>query len=453
MLKCVNHPEKDAKFQCTVCYKLCCDECLITVEGIPCCQKCIAENMKGKVKEAHPVTVKLMQPEPSPPQPYIPAEMYKPRVFTISQPVEQTQEQECRQPVQPQAQEYYNPPPVQLSQPCTYQPDKNKPDYNRYAGIMLVCSGILGLISPVLVTAFFGPYIIPFTNKIYPNACEWISLGFGASFAFSTLGIIGGLLALKRRFFFAVLLFGFLSMLSWGLFAGTLLSLFAAILVFSDYGKYDELARKRKISLKCKKRIQHRLVVKSVKVVAVCALVIIPVFSTIIYTGVQPGSNSKLFFDGNLYFSRDDLSASQTRVKVTGYLANMGISDSGPVRVVAFLRDANGISEGKTDINVGTIKSHKTVEIDLSVILYDSTSYSVDLLIFENSQRVNIAHGYVVIAQKYADVTPKHTEAAPAMSGDSSIFGGLFMLILIAGIIVFVILILVAVSRKADRRY
>jgi hypothetical protein len=244
-------------------------------------------------------------------------------------------------------------------------------------------------------------------------------------------------------------MFGILSVFAWGFYISTALSALAILLVLLDHNQYKDFWPGQVPDTGTDKKRRRRMFRRIAKVTIVSAVILLPIFSVFIYTGVQPGTNSRLIFDGSLYFKRNDLSATATQVTVTAYLSNKGISDSGPVKVIIYLRDSSGISEGKTQANTGVILSHKTKELVASATLSNAITYTVDLLIFESDQKVSTARGSVNIVEKHAEATPSQPDvlkstAAPSMgAADSTSFVTLIMI----GVVVLIFIILV-IARK-----
>lgn len=131
---------------------------------------------------------------------------------------------------------------------------------------------------------------------------------------------------------------------------------------------------------------------KNIRILLIVVLIIVPTYIAFIYVSLTPGVNSDLHFEDKMYYSKK-VSNDVTTITITAYITNEGISDSGDIRLKVFVKDQEDISQSVGEKDIGVIPSHKTEEVEIDVVVPDSTRYDVDALLFEDDQRVVTGRG------------------------------------------------------------
>lgn len=131
---------------------------------------------------------------------------------------------------------------------------------------------------------------------------------------------------------------------------------------------------------------------KTMKILLLIILIMIPVYIIFIYASLSPGVNSYVHFEDKMYYSKK-VQNNVTTITITSYITNEGLSDSGDIRLKIFVEDQKGISQEEGVKEVGSIPSHKTKEVQIDVVVKESESYSVDALMFEDDKRIVSSEG------------------------------------------------------------
>jgi hypothetical protein len=131
---------------------------------------------------------------------------------------------------------------------------------------------------------------------------------------------------------------------------------------------------------------------KTIKIILLIILIMIPIYAIFIYASLSPGVNSYVHFEDKMYYSKK-VDNNITTITITSYITNDGISDSGDIRVKIFVEDKQGISHSEAEKEIGSIASHKTKEVLIDVVVSESESYNVDALMFEDDERIVSSEG------------------------------------------------------------
>jgi len=133
---------------------------------------------------------------------------------------------------------------------------------------------------------------------------------------------------------------------------------------------------------------------KTLRILIAIVVIILPVYAVYIYASLQPGANSFVHFEEEMYYSKNKSSTNVTTITITSYVTNEGISDSGEIKIKMFIEDRDGLSKSEAEKTIDSIPAKTTEEIHLDVIVEDSESYDVDTLLFENDKRIISSEGY-----------------------------------------------------------
>lgn len=132
---------------------------------------------------------------------------------------------------------------------------------------------------------------------------------------------------------------------------------------------------------------------KSVERPLKLALIILVVMGIIygIFMGVNflPGKGSHVILEDKVYFEVID----NTILRITTYVTNDGLTDSGHVKLTAFVKDSAGLSQSKCDEEVGVIPSETTREVVLTTTVPLGRDYSIDILVFESGKKLELGTG------------------------------------------------------------
>jgi len=131
---------------------------------------------------------------------------------------------------------------------------------------------------------------------------------------------------------------------------------------------------------------------KTMKILLLIILIMIPVYIIFIYASLSPGVNSYVHFEDKMYYSKK-VQNNVTTITITSYITNEGLSDSGDIRLKIFVEDQQGISQKEAEKEVGSITSHKTKEVQMNVVVKESERYNVDALLFEDDKRIVSSEG------------------------------------------------------------
>ncbi len=131
---------------------------------------------------------------------------------------------------------------------------------------------------------------------------------------------------------------------------------------------------------------------KNVKIILFILIIMILIYIVFIYVSLSPGVNSNVHFEDKMYYTKN-VNNNITTIKITTYITNEGISDSGEIRLKMFVKDNKGISQSEVEKVIGSISSHKTEEVVLDIDVKESESYFVDALLFEDDQRIVSSQG------------------------------------------------------------
>jgi hypothetical protein len=150
---------------------------------------------------------------------------------------------------------------------------------------------------------------------------------------------------------------------------------------------------------------------KNVKRILFVLMTMILIYIVFILVSLSPGVNSNVHFEDKMYYTKN-VNDAITTIKITTYITNEGISDSGEIRIKMFVKDNKGISQSETEKDIGSISSHKTKEVVLDINVKESESYYVDALLFEDDERIVSSQG------KFTAPTP--SEPNQTTGGDFS---------------------------------
>jgi|GEM_PF-2329942 len=189
-MKCVFHHDRDADFQCSLCFKPLCLGCVVDINGKKYCHECIPPVREEK--------------------PYFP------------QPTSYTEQL-------PQFQPFVPSPPPTSSTSLPAQHRKSKEKIAVVGGSFLVVAGGIGLLTPLLIFSVFSPAGLLY--EFYSSVSGYLLLGFVLPLIFSTAAVIGGLSALQKKNYHFAVIGGVLGILTWGFYISSILSILGLILI------------------------------------------------------------------------------------------------------------------------------------------------------------------------------------------------------------------------------
>ena len=140
--------------------------------------------------------------------------------------------------------------------------------------------------------------------------------------------------------------------------------------------------------------IKDMLDPKTLRILLMVIIIILPVYAIYIYASLQPGANSYVHFEDEMFYSKSVSSSNVTTITITSYITNEGLSDSGEIKIKMFIKDRDQLSQSEAEKTIDSIPAQTTEEIELDVIVEDSESYDVDTLLFEDDQRIVSSEGY-----------------------------------------------------------
>jgi hypothetical protein len=133
---------------------------------------------------------------------------------------------------------------------------------------------------------------------------------------------------------------------------------------------------------------------KTFRILLMVIIIILPVYGIFVYASLQPGANSFVHFEEEMFYSKSVSSTNVTTITITSYITNEGISDSGEIKIKMFIEDRDGLSQSEAEKTIDSIPAHSTEEVLMDVVVEDSESYDVDTLLFEDDQRIVTNEGY-----------------------------------------------------------
>jgi hypothetical protein len=133
---------------------------------------------------------------------------------------------------------------------------------------------------------------------------------------------------------------------------------------------------------------------KTIRILLMIIIIILPVYAVYIYASLQPGANSYVHFEDEMYYKKSTSGSNVTTITITSFITNDGISDSGEIKIKLFVDDRDGLSQSEAEKTIDKIPARTTQEIQIDVVVEDSESYDVDTLLFEDDQRIVRNEGY-----------------------------------------------------------
>ena len=145
---------------------------------------------------------------------------------------------------------------------------------------------------------------------------------------------------------------------------------------------------------------------KTLRILLIVIIIILPVYGIYVYASLQPGANSYVHFEDEMFYSKSVSSSNVTTITITSYITNEGISDSGEIKIKMYIKDRDELSQSEAEKTIDSIPAQTTEEIQIDVIVEDSESYDVDTLLFEDGQRIISSEGYFRTPDNAQDDSP-----------------------------------------------
>lgn len=138
-----------------------------------------------------------------------------------------------------------------------------------------------------------------------------------------------------------------------------------------------------------KNQKQYKKAIQIIAIIVSIAFIVITLnfFIHPVETMEQPLVNEHLFVDAT-YLLKTDETNNSVNVSCTLYLTNLWEKESGIIKATVYvIEDVNNLAVYKNNVSIGEIGGDSTAEIEIPVILSNS-SYKIEILIFENEKLI-----------------------------------------------------------------